>query len=409
MRPVSKPVAHLLTHRFLPTVLTAYLALRMFTTVLLVWMADHEQDPVIFTGEHPRYFDMAVLWDGQWYQRIAEGGYPDRLPVDDAGQLQQNEWAFYPMFPMLARALMALTGLGFEVAGPVVATVLGFAAAAVMAVLLRDRVGPRAALAGVCLWAAFPASPALQIAYSESLALLLLCAFLLALGRERWLLAALCAALTGLARPIALPLGLVALVAMWLRWRRRSAEPVGAGEGASMLAALAGCGLSGLMWPAIAWWATGSPSAYTDTMTTWRADASIVPFEPLWEVVRLLFGPTWGPVWLLVVAALLLVTVLGPWARALGPELRAWSLAYPFYLAAALDPWTSIYRYLLPLFPVFVVLVGGGWRPGQRPGAPQPAWQLWLRTGVVVVLFLGWQVWWVWELLRFVPPTDNPP
>lgn len=395
--------------RFLLVVAGVYTLARLATTAILLWITAEEQDPVIFTDEYPRYFDVARLWDGRWYQRIAEEGYPDHVPRDESGLARQNPLAFYPVFPFLARALMALTGLPFPVAATVVATLLGYAAALVMAVLLRERLGGAVAIAGVALFATYPAAPTLQIAYTESLAALLLCLVLWSLDRGRWWTAAAVAALTGLARPVALPLGLVALVAVVLRWRGRRERPVTRPEAAGMLAALAGCGVSGLVWPALVWWRTGEPGAYPETMSAWRAGEPVAPFTPTLDLLDLLFGDS--GVWLLAAGwALLLAAVLGPWARGLGPVLRTWSLAYPFYLFAALDPWTSIYRYLLLLFPVFVLLVGGGWARGEGPGgAPQPRWLLVVRTVVVALLFLGWQVWWSWELLRFVPPSDNPP
>ena len=58
--------------------------------------------------------------------------------------------------------------------------------------------------------------------------MLLLVGFLLALARERWLVASVLALGLGVTRPIAVPLGLVALVAVVLRWRRRSGEPAAA-------------------------------------------------------------------------------------------------------------------------------------------------------------------------------------
>lgn len=394
--------------RFVLAVLGIWTLLRLISGVILAWIATSEQDPGVYEGGVPRYFEVATLWDGQWYERIATDGYPPTLPLDAAGEVRQNEWAFYPVFPYLARGVMALNGWPFAIAATVVATVLGYAAALVIGGLLREKVGTGPALAGVTLLGAFPAAPTLQVAYTESLALLLLGTLLWLLVRRRWLWASAVALLTGLARPIALPLGLVALVAVVIRWRRRHEEPLTRGEGAAMLTSLVACGLSGLIWPVIAWSGTTRLDAYPVTMSAWRGGDPVFPFVPTIEVTQFLFGDLWGPLLLVGMAAVLLLLVLGPWAAGLGAELRTWSLGYPFYLAAALDPWTSIYRYLLPLFPLFVVLVGGGWALGSRDGA-QPGWLLTVRTLVLAALFVGWQVWWSWELFRFEPPSDYPP
>ena len=226
------------------------------------------------------------------------------------------------------------------------------------------------------VYASFVASPILQVAYTESLAMLLLVGFLLALARERWLVASVLALGLGVTRPIAVPLGLVALVAVVLRWRRRSGERLPRGELLSMGAVLAACGVAGLAWPAIAWWVTGVRSAYTDTMATWRSTGEVTPVRPWLDIARYLGGDTLGPTGLAVLVVALVLMVLGPWASCTGPQRRAWCLAYPAYLAVVLDPWTSIFRYLLPLFPLGVVLVGGGWsrRPPHRASlADRPA------------------------------------
>lgn len=397
-----------LTGRFLLAVLVIYTLLRLFTTGVLLWITHSQQDPVIFTDEYPRYFDVATAWDGKWYREIAEQGYPSELPRYEDGTVRQNPWAFYPIFPKTAALLMRLSGQPFEVVAPLLATVIGYAAVLVMALLLHDRVGRLGTLAAVSLYAAFPASPTLQVAYSESLAILLLCLVLWLLSTQRWLWAAAVAVLTGLARPIALPLGVVALVAVFLRWRAREDRPLRTPEVLRMAGALVGCGVSGLIWPALVWQGTGQPDGYTATMSAWRAGEEIAPLRPTLDLLEFLFGEK--GVWLLFGGTvLLLVAVLGPWARALGAELRAWLLAYPFYLAVALDPWTSIYRYLLMLFPLFVVFVGAGWRPQDRRGYQQPTWLTVTRTVVLLALFLAWQVWWTWELFMFVPPRDDPP
>lgn len=395
------------TGRFVLWVLALYGVLRLFTTGVLLWIADSQQDPSVFDGEVPRYFEIATLWDGAWYEEIAEGdGYPDVLPVDANGEVRQNPWAFYPIFPLLSRWLGSLTGAPFAVTGPLLATALGVVAAVVLALFLRSRVGPVAALCGVALLAAFPASPTLQVAYTESLALLLLTTFLWLVDRERWWWAAGAALITGLARPVALPLGLVALVCVVLRWRRRQEHPITPREGIGMLGSLVACGLSGLLWPAIVGWRTGVTTGYTDTMSAWRGGEEVTPFLPLLRNTEYLWGED-NVRWLLAGTVLVLVSVVGPWARGLGPAVRTWLLGYPLYLAAALDPWTSIYRYLLFMAPLLLIWVGGGWRQDDRR-RPQQGMVV-VATIVLVALSLAWQVWWSWELFRFEPPTDNPP
>lgn len=357
---------------FFLAVLGIYAVARLFSGVVLYVTGLHQVDVVWFENE-TGYLRMTVLWDAFWYRQIVEDGYPRILPVDpDTGKLWQNPWAFYPMFPMTTRYIMALTGGGFALVGSTISLVLGGVAAVLISILLRERVGPRVALCAVAVWSCIVSSSMLQVAYTESLAMVMLCGVLLALTRRRWWIAALIALLTGLSRPIALPLGIVALVSVFLRWRGRREDPIQGREYLAMLAALGACGLSGLIWPVIVWLGTGNPEGYTETMTAWRAYDEIQPFMPWWFSARWVTGSTVGAVAMLaVIWGLVLAVAAGPWARAVGPQLRTWSLAYPAYLFAVMDPTTSIYRYLIPLFPWVVVMLGAGWgKPGRTRWRP---------------------------------------
>lgn len=383
-----------------------YAVARLVSGVLLAVLTRY-QVPVGWTGEHVTYGTIVGLWDAGWYSEIAQHGYPHELPRDPyTGDLQQNPWAFYPLFPVLTRLVMGLTGAPFALAGATLSLLLGGAAAVVIGTTLRDHVGPRAALAAVVVWATCAPSPVLQVAYTESLAILLLALVLRFLDREQWWAAAGCAFLTGLARPIAVPLGVVALVAVVVRWRRRADRPIQRREGTGMLAALAGCGLAGLTWPLVAWLGTGVRTAYTDTMATWRHGQNIVPLTPWVGISEWFFrgaGSTAARLALAAIVALLLGLALGPWAARLGPVLRTWILAYPFYLAVVLDPGTSVIRYLLPCFPWAVIAVDGAWR-----GAPS-AVRTWALAAGWAALGVATQWWWLYELWRFVPPSDFPP
>ncbi len=390
--------------RFLPTVLLVYAVCRLVSGILLALVATR-QVPTGWTGDAVSYLTFTAQWDGQWYRAIAEHGYPRTLPLDQIGQVEQNAWAFYPLFPFLSRALMDVTGLSFYAVGSTMSLLLGFVAAGAMGALLRRRLGDTWTLATVALWASMPAAAVLQVGYTEAAAMALLTLFLLAVQRERWLWAMLLALLLGLTRPIAVPIAAVAVVALYLRWRRRSTAPVAPSEAASGLALLVGCGVSGLLWPVIAALVTGHGDAYTATMSSWRGSHEIVPFRPWLDMSRYYFGQTWGPVWLTVIFVVIAVMVLGPWASRLGPQLRTWSLAYPAYLLVVLDPFTSIFRYLIPLFPLAAVLIGVAGRPLWSSWV---RWA-WLRFGVLMVAFVVGQWYWIDILWRFVPPTDYPP
>jgi hypothetical protein len=303
---------------------------------------------------------------------------------------------------------MGVTGLGFPAVASTLALVCGLGAALLMAQLLAERVGQAVAFAAVAVWAAFPASVSLQLAYTESMAMLVLCGLLWAALRQRWLLVASLALVLGVTRPIAVPVLAVVAIALLIRWRRRAERPIAWREYITGATALVACGVAGLIWPAITWAVTGSRTAYTDTMASWRTGGEIVPLKPWLWMSEWVFrtsehAPTYGPVALAAVATTIVVMVLGPWATALGPELRTWCLAYPAYLALVLDPFTSIFRYLLPLFPLLAVVLGGGWVDRRRPR--------WLgsKTAVLVAAGIVGQVFWIWGLLVFVPPSDYPP
>jgi hypothetical protein len=372
-------------------VLVVYALSRLWGAALVARAATH-QPPSIWTGPHASYLDMAQLWDGQWYKIIAERGYPDALPLTAGGAVAQNPWAFFPGFPYTVRPLMAL-GLSFSAASVLVNLVLGACAVVVVLKLVRHTAGSEVAVACAVLLCAFPSAPVLQIAYSESLALLLLALALWWLLQRRYAWCAATVVALALTRPVVAPLAVVVLAHLVVRWR--GSEPFGWGERAKVV----GLGLltasSSLLWPAVVGLRVGSSDAYQRTQAAWRSGGVLQePFAQTVGISHLLWGDD-GPRWLLAILAGLLVVVLGPWARPLGVELRTWALAYPLYLAAVLEPWTSTFRYLLLAFPLLAVLA-------------RVVRSRWLVLGLAVV-GLWQQAHWVDTLLVFTPPSDFPP
>src|SRR5690606_31293468 len=207
-------------------VLAVYALARGVSAGILLVVA-RAQEANLWTDAAPSYTAyVARMWDASWYEQIYASGYPDTLPVGADGAVQQNVWAFFPLFPALVRALDAVTGLGWDVLAPTVALVCGAGAALVIhrlvatagAAAVAQR--PGLPLATVLLVSVFPSSPVLQVAYTESLALLLVAAALLLLARHRYGWAALVIVLLGLSRAVALPMAAVVVWHGVVRWRR---------------------------------------------------------------------------------------------------------------------------------------------------------------------------------------------
>ncbi len=70
------------------------------------------------------YLHVIANWDGQWYRLIASHGYPSHAAGRRMASLQQNAWAFYPVFPLLVRLVM-ITGVSFGLAASVVSLACG--------------------------------------------------------------------------------------------------------------------------------------------------------------------------------------------------------------------------------------------------------------------------------------------
>ena len=391
--PARAPLARL---RALPDVvplLVVYALTRVWAAGFIARAATH-QAPSIWTGPHSSYFDMAQLWDAQWYKIIAESGYPDGLPVDELGNVQQNPWAFFPGFPYTVKALMAVTGLPFSVAAVVLNVVLGGCAVYVVMKVLQLVAGRRAGFWGAVLLCAFPSAPVLQIAYSESLALLLLALATWWLLQRRYGWSAVAVLALALTRPVLAPFALVVLTHLVVRWRRRRAEPFPPAQVASVVGLGLLSAVSSLLWPVLVGLSVGSADAYERTQAAWRSGGVVQPFHQALGIVRLLWGDR-GPWYLAAGAVVLVALVLSPWGRRVGPELQTWTLAYPAYLLAVTEPWTSTFRYVLFVFPLWAILAVA-------------LRSRWLLAGLAL-LGLWWQVHWIDDLLLFHPPTDFPP
>ncbi len=377
-----------------------FVAARLISACIFMAAALHQDTNPWFPAK-PDYWNFINIWDARWYGEVISNGYPAVLPVDAAGKVQENAWAFYPLFPFLGGSLSALTGIAPAAALAFIAMVSGLGAALVIYSLFRHRAPHGTAMWAVAFFATFPVSGILQVPYAEPLTILLLGAALLLVVRRQYYLAMPVALLMCLSRPVGVPfaamMGLLFVYRLVQRGRGRGPGAHSPGElgGLAGLAALSGA--AALIWPAAAWATTGDIEAYTKTETVWRGH-DLVPFKPWFDTGIHLFGPVLGVLAPFVFAGLFALMLFSPPVVKLGVELRLWCACYMAYLLVFLHPQTSTFRMLLPLFPL---ALGAAMLSRSRA-----------YRGTVVVMFILLQiVWivWLWAWAQLPGGGDYPP
>jgi hypothetical protein len=360
-------------------ILVVFAASRVLSTTWLALaypLVDRVQPANAIRGNDHGFLAFLTSWDGQYYEDISLHGYPSILPVDAAGHVLQNNWAFLPAFPFTIRMLTASTGVRFEVGAPLIATAAGLVAAYLLHTLVRERAGAAAAMWAVFFFCAGPLSFLLEVGYAESMFLALVFGALLAMQRRRYLPLTLLTVAAAFTRPgaLAVPLAL-AVVALVRYLRERHSFPVR--ERLAVVASGVVTGLAGVAWPVIASHATGRPNAYLDTEMSWWVNfigrVHFVPLSP-WFLTSGRWLGVGGVLIVLGIVATYVVWLCRRSTRELGLVTVAFSSAYALYVFAVSLPMASTPRLLMPLAP----LVGS-------PELIRRPWSRWvLVTGALV-------------------------
>ena len=211
----------------------------------------------------PSWYHQLLQWDSEWYFKIATEGY--RYNGDPT--IEQNI-VFYPLYPMLARGLAAISGLTPADALLLVSNVAGLSAVVALFKLVREEFGDPLALATIALLSFFPVSVLLSAGYTEPLELFLIVLFFLVLKQQRYLLAAMFAGLAVADRST----GIVLLpVLLWEMWRNRDQKP--------FLAVLLPCvvlATSGLWLFMIYFWSQfGDPLVFVDGQAAFHRETTL--------------------------------------------------------------------------------------------------------------------------------------
>ena len=194
LRPAPKAPFSLARRFAVP--LVAYAVSRVITTfaIGLAVMAAR-------TSPH----QVITVWDGRWYEKIALHGYPVTVPQADfyagTGRQAQAAVAFFPLYPLLVRALDRVLPGGADVAGVVLSLLLGAVATVLVWILAEKVADHRVADRAAILFAFSPGAFVLSLVYAEGLLIVLAAGCLLALLERRWVLAGVLAALASASRP----------------------------------------------------------------------------------------------------------------------------------------------------------------------------------------------------------------
>lgn len=379
------------------TVTVIFLLGRLVSTVMLAVLAGNQHvNP--WTGPSPSLIDFSSIWDGRWYNIIAEGGYPSVLPYTEDGHVGENQWAFLPVFPSLVRLVMALTTLPWASAAIVVSLGFGLGATLLLYALVRRVTNPGQALFTVILFSVAPTSALMQLAYAESLQMFLIAlALYLLIKRTYWWILPV-AVVLAFTRPGALALTLTLGLHFVYRWWRRKKVGFPRRDRVALIVVTTVSFVAGLAWPVIADMATNHPGAYIETELAWRSAyvgyTGLVIFTPWvfsgqWWLVNFFAVPAdvalWGSI--AVVAVLVVgftIFLFLPATKRIGVDLRFWLASWALYLLAVFFPQSSTFRLLTPLFPALAVLA----TPRSR-----------VYRVVMVMLFIVLQ--WFWLLIAW--------
>ena len=323
----------------------------------------------------------AARWDSVWYLDIAHDGY--RHGVDAA---------FFPLYPLAARAVALLFGSAL-VGGLAVSLAASVVALAALHRLTVLELGEEPARATVALVACFPAALFLSAVYSESLFLALSVGAVLCARTGRWAWAGVLGGLAAATRSAGIVLLAPLLLLWWGAAPRRARDlawlalvPAGLGLFCAWLAAN---GLDGLApFHAQEVWFRHFAGPFAGA---W--DGLVAAFDGARQLLSgsrtpVYFAKAGGDPYVAAAHNLELFAALVAAAPALIGTFRRLPLAYGAYALAALalplswpvrpQPLMSLPRFELVLFPLFMWL--GWWAARGR-----------VRLLALAVVFLGLQ------------------
>lgn len=326
---------------------------------MLVAMAFANQfipvDPAAKTWEATdRWFRFLLRYDSGWYLHIATHGYSW-----NGNGMEQQTVAFYPLYPLLIKALTFL-GFSHAASAVIIPNVAILAAIVLFTKLVADSYDNETAICSVAFLSFFPGSLFFSAAYTESLAFLFIVCFFLFLVRKRFVLAAcfvaLCFATRSTGLLLVAPLAWEIVRRYWPDNRRRLLL-----EGAlSMVIASSGLWL----YMIYLWVAFRAPFAFMTALAAWNESHLGSPWllKPVYraaidlryQLETFIADPNALSFMLFLVFVALVVVFRKRVAVSL-LLFSAGALLLPYFTRTAGAGFASFTRYVMLAFPVFII------------------------------------------------------
>jgi mannosyltransferase PIG-V len=321
-------------------------------TLLLAFLA------AVFPGGNPSAWGPELTstapplarWDAGWYRSVAQEGYH----FDAAATT--NNVRFYPLYPLAMRLVSTLTGLSFFTSGIAISIASLLIALLILADLVKQETGADRIPSVLMSLLFFPTAFYFAAVYSESLFLLSTLAAFWAARQRRWVLSGVAGAAASLTR---LNGFLILVPVAYLAWRElRERVPSIARPLMAVGLILAGAAA----YPVFLWRRFGTPMVYFHLGAGWTHKPT-----PPWSLARRVgseflarvrsFDGRSGTFFLCFFTAILFIAIsVAVLFR--GPRDGALYAIATMLLLATSGSIDAIPRYVLPLFPCFM-LVGG--------------------------------------------------
>lgn len=278
--------------------------------------------------------DNLANWDGGHYIGIAKYGYSEKF-----------QYAFFPLYPMVINFVSKVTG-NFTTAAVLISIVSSLLALRILFELISLDYTKKIAERSLHFLLFFPAAFYLTVAYSEGLFLFLTVSAFLFARKHKLLLATLFAALAGGTRLVGLAVSLSLILQIYLT------EGINKKNWIVLLSPL-----GFIIYCIYLFQATGDPFYFIYAENHWQRVIT-VPGLSFWETIQTLSGKNITENFNAVLDLLFAILGLGLILRSfrfLPIQYSVYSLlsiAFPLFTPTL----SSMPRFLLPVFPIFIVL-----------------------------------------------------